>query len=70
MKKIIIIIATILITACDSQVIKGKTKTIDSDYLSYLCIDNVKYIKTTNQTGHYSLTVKFNKIGYIETCNN
>lgn len=69
MKKIIIITSAILITACDQAVIKGSTKTIDSDYLSYLCIDNVKYIKTMSQTGHYSLTVKFRNDGKIEKCN-
>ena len=69
MKTIIIIISTILITACDQAVIKGSTKSINSDSLSYLCIDNVKYIKTMNQTGHYSLTVKFGKTGIIDLCN-
>lgn len=68
MKKIIIITSAILITACDQAVIKGSTKTIDSDYLSYLCIDNVKYIKTMSQTGHYSLTVKFGEDGYVDKC--
>ena len=68
MKTIIIIISTILITACDQAVIKGSTKSINSDSLSYLCIDNVKYIKTMNQTGHYSLAAKFDHFGNISTC--
>ena len=68
MKAIILIASAILITACDQAVIKGTTKTINSDHLSYLCIDNVKYIKTMNQTGHYSLTVKFGIDGDIEVC--
>ena len=70
MKAIILIASAILITACDQAVIKGTTKTINSDHLSYLCIDNVKYIKTMNQTGHYSLTVKFRENGIIENCYN
>lgn len=69
MKIIIIIISAILITACDQAVIKGSTKTINAEHLSYLCIDNVKYIKTMNQTGHYSLTVKFGVSGKVEKCN-
>lgn len=69
MKTIIIIISALLITACDQAVIKGNTKTINAEHLSYLCIDNVKYIKTMNQTGHYSLTAKFGEDGNIELCN-
>lgn len=64
------ITSTILITACDQAVIKGNTKTIDLDYLSYLYIDNVKYIKTMNQTGHYSLTAKFGEEWRVELCKN
>lgn len=70
MKIIIIITLAILITACDQAVIKGSTKTINAEHLSYLCIDNVKYIKTMNQTGHYSLTVKFGVDSKIEICSN
>lgn len=69
MKKIIMIISTILITACDQAVIKGNIKTVDSSYLNYLCIDNVKYIKSTTQTGHSSLTAKFREDGRVELCN-
>ena len=69
MKKIIMIVSTILITACDQAVIKGNTKTVNSSYLNYLCIDNVKYIKSTTQTGHSSLTVKFREDGRVEKCN-
>lgn len=68
MRTLIIILSIFVVSACEQLAIKGRTQTIDSDYLSYLCIDNVKYIKTMNQTGHYSLTAKFDQLGNIENC--
>lgn len=69
MRLLIIILSICVISACEQLSIKGNTRAVNSDYLSYLCIDNVKYIKTMNQTGHYSLTAKFDQFGNIEVCN-
>lgn len=63
-----IVLTAFMISACDQLATKGNTKSIDADYLSYLCIDSVKYIKTMNQTGHYSLTAKFDLYGNVEFC--
>lgn len=68
MKKIIVIVAALSLTACEQLAVKGKTQTIDSDYLSYLCIDNVKYIKSLGDN-RYSLAPKFQSDGKLETCN-
>lgn len=68
MRLLIIILSVLLISACDQFITKGKTRSIDADYLSYLCIDSVKYIKSLSNGG-YSLAPKFQSNGTLETCN-
>ena len=67
MKIIMAISMALLIVACN-QGTKGSTKTMNADYLSYLCIDSVKYIKSLSNGG-YSLAPKFQSNGKLETCN-
>ena len=65
MKKLLFIsIALLTLSACKAP---AKEQEMESRYLSFLCVDNVRYIK--NYVSHsYVLTPKYQSNGQIENC--
>ena len=66
MKKIILILASLLIVACDAE--PGDNKSVQK----IACIDGVKYVyfkSAGGNRGYGYMSVKFNREGKVELCN-
>lgn len=65
MKKLLFIsIALLTLSACKAP---AEEQAMESRYLNFLCVDNVRYIKNY-VSNSYVLTPKYQENGQIENC--